>query len=96
MQFNDIPQEVQDHLIEIGDVMYTCGGITIENPEFQQCIKRMDAYDSVCFSMDWDVDYGYPFADGPRRHSVCHFSCLKTNTWTQNKRHRVNQLFSNF
>lgn len=50
-QFNDIPKEVQDHMIEIGDVMFTCGGITVENPEFQKCIKEMDSYDRVEYQM---------------------------------------------
>lgn len=48
--FNDIPQEVQDHLVAIGDVKLSCGGITVENPEFQNCIKKMDSYDRVVFT----------------------------------------------
>ena len=47
IEFDDIPQEVQDHLVTIGDVKYSCGGITVENPEFQSCIKSMDCYDRV-------------------------------------------------
>ena len=51
-QFLTIPSAVQDHLIEIGDVMYTCGGITVENPELQKCISCMDEMDRVK-----EVDY---------------------------------------
>ncbi|KNB46479.1 hypothetical protein JH06_0806 [Blastocystis sp. subtype 4] len=46
-QFLTIPSEVQDHLIKKGDVMYTCGGITVENPELQKCISCMDEMDRV-------------------------------------------------
>lgn len=47
LQFSVIPQAVQDHLVQIGDVMYTCGGITVENPELQKCILTMDEMDRV-------------------------------------------------
>lgn len=47
IEFDNIPQEVQDHLVAIGDVKLSCGGITVENPEFQSCIKGMDSYDRV-------------------------------------------------
>ena len=47
IEFGDIPQEVQDHLVALGDVKYSCGGITVENPEFQSCIKSMYCYDRV-------------------------------------------------
>ena len=46
-QFSVIPKEVQDHLVEKGDVMYTCGGITVEDPELQRCITRIDGMDRV-------------------------------------------------
>lgn len=47
IQFANILKEVQDHLVEKGDVMYTCGGITVEDPELQKCITQIDAMDRV-------------------------------------------------
>ena len=47
IKFLTIPSEVQDHLIKKGDVMYTCGGITVENPELQKCISCMDEMDRI-------------------------------------------------
>ncbi|KAK8801035.1 hypothetical protein WA588_001863, partial [Blastocystis sp. NMH] len=47
IKFANILKEVQDHLVEKGDVMYTCGGITVEDPELQKCITQIDAMDRI-------------------------------------------------
>ena len=46
-KFADIPMSVQDYLIEKGDVFYSCGGITVEDPKLQQCVTHIDEMDRV-------------------------------------------------
>ena len=34
--------------------MYTCGGITVEDPELQKCITRIDGMDRVGLVSEFD------------------------------------------
>ena len=60
---------VQDHLIEKGDVFYSCGGITVEDPILQQCITHIDEMDRVFISLFVLIlDYGTSSAMHPTRY----------------------------
>lgn len=54
-KFADIPMSVQDYLIEKGDVFYSCGGITVEDPKLQQCITHIDEMDRVVLTAFFSV-----------------------------------------
>ena len=76
---------VQDYLIEKGDVFYSCGGITVEDPKLQQCITHIDEIDRVLlFSPPFTLGYGTSSAMYPARHRFDQFFCLMKQTRRKN------------
>ena len=82
-------------MMEIGDVMYTCGGITIENPEFQQCIKRMDSYDRVLLDLLHNIRLWVFPSKCFRKVSILSHPLL-FDKHSRYKRHVERQLISHF
>lgn len=95
-KFADIPMSVQDYLIEKGDVFYSCGGITVEDPKLQQCITHIDEMDRVllnCILFLFFVGDGSSSAMYPAWYRSDQFCCflqktIKQQTNKQRKQHK--------
>ena len=88
--------DVQDYLIEKGDVFYSCGGITVEDPKLQQCITHIDEMDRVllnCILFLFFVGDGSSSAMYPAWYRSDQFCCflqktIKQQTNKQRKQHK--------
>lgn len=77
---------VQDYLIEKGDVFYSCGGITVEDPKLQQCVTHIDEMDRVllnCILFLFYVGDGSSSAMYPARYRFDQFCCFLQKTIKQ-------------
>ena len=104
-KFADIPMSVQDYLIEKGDVFYSCGGITVEDPKLQQCITHIDEMDRVllnCILFLFYVGDGSSSAMYPAWYRFDQFFCFlkkqssnkPTNNRKQHKKTTINRMMN--
>ena len=96
---------VQDYLIEKGDVFYSCGGITVEDPKLQQCITHIDEMDRVllnCILFLFYVGNGSSSAMYPAWYRSDQFFCFlkkqssnkPTNNRKQHKKTTINRMMN--
>lgn len=96
---------VQDYLIEKGDVFYSCGGITVEDPKLQQCITHIDEMDRVllnCILFLFYVGDGSSSAMYPAWYRFDQFFCFlkkqssnkPTNNRKQHKKTTINRMMN--